>query len=136
MTGSSNYPMARTALLTLQRKSIKRLVFSQFLFIHFCNCCSARDTRPQNLTKRVVLKKIHSGYTESFISGEFDYPDLHPVCGWTKSFVIKDCSVIFLRVRPLPLARLYTQTIHLFCNTVLNVRNYCYPWTNLNLLEV
>jgi hypothetical protein len=41
-------PMARTAHLTLHRKEYKRRVFSQFLFIHFCNGCSARDTRPQN----------------------------------------------------------------------------------------
>ncbi len=26
----------------------------------------------------------------------------HILCGWTKSFVIKDRIVIFLRVRPLP----------------------------------
>ncbi len=39
-------------------------------------------------------------------------------CGWTKSFVIKDRLVIFLRVRSLPQARLNTQAIHkyyLYC---------------------
>jgi hypothetical protein len=36
-------------------ETFKRRAFSQFLFIHFCNGCSARDTRPKNLTKRVVF---------------------------------------------------------------------------------
>ncbi len=37
-------------------KSYKRRASIQYFFIHFCNSCSARDTRPQNLT-RVVFEK-------------------------------------------------------------------------------
>jgi hypothetical protein len=38
-------------------ETYKRRVFSQFLFTHFCNGCSARDTRPQNLTKELCSIK-------------------------------------------------------------------------------
>ena len=61
MTRCSNYPMARTALFTLQRKPIKDKSFPNFISFTFETVVLLEILVPKILTKRVVFNKIHSG---------------------------------------------------------------------------